>query len=150
MKEFSLGFIFDASHKKVLLVHKEKPDWQKGKINGIGGKLEQGESPVACIARETREESCLNIPEENWTFLGLLSTKDSWRIHTYMTTYEGNMTDAQKGDHEEIEWFSSEKLPPECIPNLTWIIPFAQEQFMATHTCTFDVVYENHLVDDNN
>jgi len=150
MKEFTLGFIFDSSHKKVLLVHKQKPEWQKGKINGIGGKLEDGESHVACISRETREESCLIIPEDAWVFLGLLSTKNSWRIHTYMTTYEGEMTDAQKGDHEEIEWFSCDELPEECIANLRWIIPFAQEQFMATHTCTFDVVYENHLVDDNN
>ena len=43
MKKYTLGFIFTPALDKVLLVHKISPEWQAGKINGVGGKIEEGE-----------------------------------------------------------------------------------------------------------
>lgn len=138
MKEFSLGFIFNATGDRVLLVHKQKPEWQAGKINGIGGKLEEGETPEECIARETFEEARLTIPSQAWIFLGLKS-ETSATIHIFMTIYEGDTSDAQKGDYEEVEWFPTDNLPENCIPNLWWMIPFAQEQMLGTDPGTFHI-----------
>lgn len=140
MKTFTLGFIFDTSGEKVLLVHKQKPEWQVGRINGIGGKIEEGETPVACIARETKEEACLDIPESEWIFLGTIQT-DEWIMHTFMATYGGPLDDAQKGDYEEVEWFAVNALPKECIGNLKWLIPFGLETLEGIQTGTFEVHY---------
>jgi 8-oxo-dGTP pyrophosphatase MutT (NUDIX family) len=30
---------------EVLLIEKQKPAWQRGKLNGVGGKIEPGENP---------------------------------------------------------------------------------------------------------
>jgi 8-oxo-dGTP diphosphatase len=42
--QYVLGFLFDPSQKDVVLIKKLKPEWQKGKLNGVGGKIEEGES----------------------------------------------------------------------------------------------------------
>ena len=52
MKLLSLGFIFDATLEQVLLVHKNRPTWQAGRINGVGGKVEDGETPEVALIRE--------------------------------------------------------------------------------------------------
>lgn len=44
---YTIGFI--TCGEKVLLMQKNRPAWQKGKFNGIGGKINKGESPLNCI-----------------------------------------------------------------------------------------------------
>ena len=46
---YVLGFAFSKSGQMVLLIWKNKPEWQRGKMNGIGGKIELGEHPDATI-----------------------------------------------------------------------------------------------------
>ena len=45
-KHYVLGFIFNRQKDNVLLVEKKRPEWQKGKWNGIGGKIKENESPL--------------------------------------------------------------------------------------------------------
>jgi len=49
----------DAPHKK------KKWYSLKGKWNGLGGKMETGETPEECVVREVREESGLRIKDPN-------------------------------------------------------------------------------------
>lgn len=46
---------------RILMLHriKRKDDFHYGKYNGLGGKLETGESPLDCARREIHEESGL-------------------------------------------------------------------------------------------
>ena len=57
MKEYVLGFAFDARLSTVLLIQKTKPEWQCGKLNGVGGKIEEGETPLQAMEREFEEET---------------------------------------------------------------------------------------------
>lgn len=66
MKSYVLGFIFEAGSENVLLIEKNRPAEQAGKLNGIGGKIESCESPEHAIAREVEEETGLNISEKEW------------------------------------------------------------------------------------
>jgi 8-oxo-dGTP diphosphatase len=54
---YVVGFMFDGEMRRVALIRKEKPAWQRGKLNGIGGKVEDGETPEAAMAREFKEEA---------------------------------------------------------------------------------------------
>src|ERR1700690_3869942 len=65
---FVLGFLFDPSRIAVLLIRKARPDWQRGKLNGIGGKIEVGEVPSQAMEREFREESGLTV--KTWIHFG--------------------------------------------------------------------------------
>ncbi len=63
MKEYVLGFVFEKeSHASdtpcVLLILKQRPAIQKGKYNGIGGKIEKSDRlPMLAMRREFVEET---------------------------------------------------------------------------------------------
>lgn len=56
-----VGFFFDPSRTRVWLIRKNRPEWQAGRLNGIGGKIELGETPHAAMAREFEEEAGLRV-----------------------------------------------------------------------------------------
>lgn len=58
-KKYTLGFIRNA--EKILLLNKEK-GWWMGSWNGVGGKIEAGETPEQGMVREIYEETGLVIP----------------------------------------------------------------------------------------
>ncbi len=65
-QHYVLGFIpihdeSEPTKRKVLLIRKNHPDYQAGKLNGIGGKVEPGEDPLTAMVRECKEEV---VPKE--------------------------------------------------------------------------------------
>ena len=44
MIHYVTGLMFSKDMQKVLLIKKLKPDWQYGRFNGLGGKVEENES----------------------------------------------------------------------------------------------------------
>ena len=65
-----LGLIFDNSNSQILLIKKNRPLFMKGLLNGIGGKIEENESSLEAISRETKEETNLDLKPEHWTYVG--------------------------------------------------------------------------------
>lgn len=126
MEKFTLGFIFNTDQTKVLLIHKLKPDWQSGKINGIGGKIELDESAEDCITRECREESSLLIEPPEWVKFALLEQTEG-NVAVFTARFLGDMSTAVKNDHEDIEWFDVSGLPENVLSNLIWLIPMAKQ-----------------------
>ena len=71
MTNYTLGFSINHDSNLILLVKKKfGPDFNIGKLNGLGGKLEKGESSVQCMRREFREEAGLDIEEKDWYNFG--------------------------------------------------------------------------------
>lgn len=64
MKRYVAGFAFTADRAKVVLIRKNRPAWQAGHLNGIGGKIERGETPAQAMVREAQEEAGLGAM--NW------------------------------------------------------------------------------------
>ncbi len=52
--------------------NRKEGDFHAGKWNGLGGKLELGESPAEGAAREIFEESGLQLPVSAYSVLGVL------------------------------------------------------------------------------
>jgi 8-oxo-dGTP diphosphatase len=50
--------LFVVRRDEILLIHKKR-GLGAGKINGPGGRLEPGETPLACAIREVEEELCV-------------------------------------------------------------------------------------------
>jgi len=57
MTKYVAGFLFSPDLETVVLIEKQKPAWQKDKYNGIGGKVEEGETCYAAMKREFEEET---------------------------------------------------------------------------------------------
>lgn len=71
MIEYSAGLLFSEDRRWVALVEKQKPDWQRGKLNAIGGKIESGETPHDCMVREFAEEAGVQI--DRWESVVVLT-----------------------------------------------------------------------------
>ena len=59
----TLGYVMSADGSKALMIHRNtRPgDMLLGKYNGLGGKMETDEDILACMHREIREESGLEL-----------------------------------------------------------------------------------------
>jgi 8-oxo-dGTP pyrophosphatase MutT (NUDIX family) len=67
---YCLGYAFFSNY--VVLIEKNRPDWQKNKLNGIGGKVEEGETGQDAMTREWVEETLLPFEKERWVYAGML------------------------------------------------------------------------------
>jgi 8-oxo-dGTP pyrophosphatase MutT (NUDIX family) len=66
---YVLGFAIIPT-KGIVLIRKNRPEWQAGKLNGVGGKIEPGELPEAAMAREFLEETGFNTMQSDWRICG--------------------------------------------------------------------------------
>lgn len=96
--------IYVRSGGRTLMVHRNrKPgDYHLGKHNGLGGKLEPGESPEDCMKRELLEESGLEAV--SWRLNGILTfptfdgTND-WYVFLFtVNEFQGELIDSPEGD----------------------------------------------------
>jgi 8-oxo-dGTP diphosphatase len=82
-----------------------------------GGKLDFGETPVECGAREVREETGVRIREPR--FVGC--TNDVFDASHWVTLWfeaggEGEAKRASPEEAAEVRWFSEEELPEPLFP----------------------------------
>lgn len=120
------GLLFSEHATTVVLVRKNRPAWQAGKLNAVGGKIEPGETPLEAMRREFREEAGLDIAD--WTPTAILSG-DNFEVHFFAAFSELYM-DARTMETEEIVragvgWALNWHECPHLIPNLRVIIPLA-------------------------
>lgn len=122
MQRYVLGFIFSPAFDKVLLIEKRKPQWQKGKLNGVGGKIELFETHYAAMEREVFEEVGLRILAGSWNHR-LVLQGDDWLVHVFATTSPSLSHAVQRELERPIIVPLDKPLPSNIIPNLRWMIP---------------------------
>jgi 8-oxo-dGTP pyrophosphatase MutT (NUDIX family) len=83
MKRYALGFVKSMDNQRVLLLQKVRPDFMAGLFNGVGGHIEEGETPVAAMVRECEEEADLRIPEEEWMLLDVIGDEETFEINVF-------------------------------------------------------------------
>src|SRR5690242_8153539 len=83
-QEYVVGFALD-NFGRVALIRKNRPDWQKGSLNGIGGHIEQGETAYAAMVREFQEETGVEI--RDWSKFVVMDFPGA-RIHFYRVWVE--------------------------------------------------------------
>ena len=97
---------------RTLMVHRNKKpgDIHAGKWNGLGGKLEAGESPEMCVRREVLEESGLEIRVPYLHgLLAFSNFKDQdWYVFVFTAgEFEGELIDSPEG---RLEWIADEEI----------------------------------------
>ena len=111
MKLATLCYLRHAG--QTLMIHRVKKagDIHAGKWNGLGGKLDPGESPEECALREIFEEAGLRV--RNPQLKGILTFPEfakgeDWYVFVYVVKeFEGELIDSPEGD---LRWIADTDL----------------------------------------
>jgi 8-oxo-dGTP diphosphatase len=137
MKEYVCGFMFSEVGSQVVLIRKQKPEWQKGKLNGVGGKVEPGETDIDAMTREFWEETGVSTSGKDWTLFAIgreAQDSDSQYeagavVYFYKAYNDMAFYAAKTMETEEIEkiWISNLSTK-RAIHNLNWLVPLALQE----------------------
>lgn len=157
MIKYTLGFIFNETRNKILLLKMDKPGrWNDGQINGIGGKLDLKELPYECMVRECLEETGMLI--NHWQYAGVYDgsdnppnndeSKNEFKVFTYFTVIkEAYFKNDFKSLEGELKWYDiSEIMSLKTVANLKWMVPFCLDIINENIFTTFDIKYCNQNV----
>lgn len=98
---------------RTLMIHRIRKanDMHLGKWNGLGGKLNPGETPEECVTREVYEESGLEIV--NPLLKGILTfpkfaNNEDWYAFVFVARkFRGQLVNSKEGD---LAWIEDERL----------------------------------------
>jgi 8-oxo-dGTP diphosphatase len=130
LTEYVCGFAGDGEY--VLLVEKLKPNWMAGRMNGIGGKLEDYEDIEAGMIREWKEEVGEDTKVGDWRYFSKLET-DEHLIYFFIKRMEKDdlfkyhFKNNDIGERMMVVPIKSihRESPLNIIPNLAWLVPMA-------------------------
>ena len=122
----TLGYVLSPDSSQVLLVHRNKrpDDLHYGKYNGLGGKLDRGESVTDCMRREIFEESGVEASELllrgtiSWPGFGkggadwfsFIFRIERWSGTPHAGNHEGTLEWVDRGRLLELPMWESDRL----------------------------------------
>jgi 8-oxo-dGTP diphosphatase len=124
MTEYVAGFMIDELDR-VALVIKNRPEWQKGRRNGIGGHIEPGETIEEAMVREFQEETGWASREGQWKKFATLNG-EAFRVYFFVSRVSCIPHLKTMTDEEIVATLINSLTVFNCIPNLTWLIPMAK------------------------
>ncbi len=124
--DYVVGLPFTAARDRMLVIRKARPAWQAGRFNGIGGKIEPGETPLQAMIREAGEEAALVV---EWEHVAILKG-DDFRID-FFTAFDDavlgarSLTDEMVG-HVPVPLVASDMM--QMLPNLPLMVSLALDR----------------------
>lgn len=125
------GFMFSPDQQHVALIRKDKPAWQAGKLNGIGGKVEDNETACEAMIREFEEEAGLKTLESQWNHYCSMKGRTSEEGDTFEVNFFaifGFLAQLQSMEAEKIEIVPLSAIYPgriDMVENLPWLVSIA-------------------------
>ncbi len=137
-----VGFLLaedDRGVPHVVLIRKNRPAWQVGKLNGVGGKVEEGETLGGAMTREFGEETGVWV--QGWQPLATLEWEEGivWFFRKWVAW--DVLTKVRTTTDESVERHAVHRLNEpgpglaNVLPNLQWLVPLA-----AHRSDTYEVV----------
>jgi 8-oxo-dGTP pyrophosphatase MutT (NUDIX family) len=162
VRRYVLGFVFDYGFHHVLLICKTSPEWQAGRLNGLGGKIEPGESPLQAMDRELREETLGRLGEVELGVFGRLCVEPKTRdaaspaaeVWLFWGKYPGEMADRARpsfasrltgietpeGATQVVVRSDLPNWP--TLPNLRYLVPMAVNHARGLDRAPFFEIWE--------
>lgn len=145
--KYVVGFVFNSTRDKVLLQEKKRPSWQKGLLNGPGGKINPNEWPIDAMRREWNEESIYS-PQTPFEKFAILNGKDSdnksFQVHFFRAFGFYTISHRKEDLHDEvINIYDVNNLPDNLVPNLRYLIPMAAIAGLDDRSRRFNI-FENY------
>lgn len=122
MQNYCLGFLFseDCSHVAMLTQVRNGV----GLLNGVGGKLEDGEQPIDAMVREFQEETGVFIPASEWKYRADFGD-DTYKVFVF-SAFADAVYDVRTVEKEEVHILSVYSMLTSGFPlkdNIPELIP---------------------------
>ena len=112
MKETTLGYIEYDGCYLMLYRDKKENDLNKMKWVGVGGHLEEGETPDECFIREVREETGIILTEDKIVRRGVVDfvsdIYENERMFLYTATVESS--EFSECDEGTLKWIKKDEV----------------------------------------
>lgn len=124
--------------EQILLLNREHPTWM-GRWNGIGGKLEEGETPEQSAVREIEEETGIQVEQLEWR--GIVSWISDEKQRGYMHVFLAEISEEY---HYEtpihtaegiLDWKSIDWILHPKNEGVTDSIPYFLPRALFDHRC---------------
>lgn len=124
--EYVVGFLLD-DQDGVALIRKNRPEWQAGRLNGIGGHVEPDERPYDAMCREFHEETGVSIRGwKRFVVMDFPGARITFFRHRVPSTIAIGLRSATD---EEVAVYPLHMVRDDAfyriIPNLSWLLPLA-------------------------
>lgn len=125
MVDYVTGFMLSGDGHRVVLIRKRQPRWQQGRLNGVGGKIEPGETPAEAMVREFFEETGVRTEPVAWQPFAELDESGLARVHFFFCRNDVALAAVRTVEAEPVEVHPVQLLPDDVLHNLRWLIPMA-------------------------
>lgn len=152
--ELKYTFCFLKRGDKILMIHRFREP-NKDLWNGIGGKLEPGETPFEGILREIKEEADIDVPEERVHFSGLITWPKQDPTHkagmyAFLVTLDETQPitmDDRTIDEGVLSWkdatWASNPFNHEVVENIPHFLPYMlQSGAPMEYFCDYNDVHD--------
>jgi 8-oxo-dGTP diphosphatase len=124
---YVLGFVFRSND--VLLICKTHPGWQAGRLNGVGGKIEEGETPEQAMHREFKEEVG-GVRVGDWHSFAML-LGDNYVCYCYFA-FCSSTAKVRALTEEAVSWYNVDAVPYSALPSTKWLIQMALDSDLSS------------------
>jgi len=108
-------------------MRRTRPAWQAGRVNALGGKVVEGETPADAARREVKEEAGVDVAE--WAEVLVWEDRE-YRMHV-MRAMSERASMVRTMEDQEVFLADVAALPDEVIGNVRWLVPFALDTDVA-------------------
>lgn len=111
------------------MIKKNRPQWQTGLYNAIGGHAEVNETALDTLIREFCEETGVITVESDWSLFAILTGKEF--CLNFFVTNKVDLSLLKTTTDEEIVILDANDLnPSNSIVNISWLIKMAQTIYL--------------------
>jgi len=122
MRVGAVAVIFDKEGRVLIALRPKADRWMPGRWALIGGKLNDGESPIQAVIREVEEETTLKIKNPTEFYI----SKNGEVVYFFVRDYNGDVI--LDFEHDDHAWVYPENLTNyDIVPGLIDVVNRAQE-----------------------
>lgn len=148
MDRYVCGFYFSTDGDEVVLADKKRPAWQAGRLNGVGGRIEEGETPLEAMRREFLEETGLEV--EDWDDFCLhKDTAGTFEVF-FFRAFGNDVHRCETTTDEEIDCYPVGSLERDycLVPTVRWLVPMALDEKLSSAETVWKDLGERHAIED--
>lgn len=134
-KNYTVGFAFSKDRSKIVLIRKNRPAWQAGKLNGAGGKIDPEDKDAAhAMAREFLEETGVETAASQWRYFARIMdkshAKDENGVVHFFSIFDDKVLQAKTNTDEEVVIIDTnlDAIRKQGMANLGWLVGIALDE----------------------